>query len=63
MPLDPSLWKTVALLSFFLIFVGVVIWTYLVGRTNRFQHDAGLPLDEGRPVRNSHLSTQEDNNV
>lgn len=63
MPIDPALWKIVALMSFFLFFVGVIVWTYLVGRTKRFQHDAGLPLDEGRLVTNRALSTQEDTNV
>ncbi|MHC4837633.1 MAG: hypothetical protein ACYTF3_05550 [Planctomycetota bacterium] len=56
---DPAPWKVVALLAFFLFFLGVLAWTVVVGRTGRFQHDAGLPLDEGRPVPDATVSRKE----
>jgi len=62
MPVDLSAWKILAMLAFLLIFLGVVIWTFVVGRSQRFQHDAGLPLDEGRPVPTSSDSSFQEQN-
>lgn len=41
-----TLWPSVALVLFFLVFVGVVIRTYR-GRRDRFDSISRLPLDDG----------------
>ena len=49
--LDIKTLKQVALLFFFLFFVGVVAWSFLGHRARRFQDtDARLPLEEGQVV-------------
>lgn len=43
--------KQVALLFFFLFFVGVIVWSFFGRRARQFQdNDARLPLEEGRVV-------------
>jgi cbb3-type cytochrome oxidase subunit 3 len=45
-----EIFKTGALLFFFVFFCGVVIWTFWSRRSRGFSHDASLPLDEGARV-------------
>lgn len=64
MPFDILDLKQVALLMFFLFFLGVLAWTFASRRSRSFDHDAGLPLDEGRLVGNqSAADAEESRNV
>jgi cbb3-type cytochrome oxidase subunit 3 len=39
-------WVQIGLILCFLLFIGIVVWTYL-GRKNRYEHELNLPLDDG----------------
>ena len=60
MEFDIIVLKQIALLLFFTFFVGVVIWAFASNRSRGFDHDAGLPLDEGRPVSKSSAAGAEE---
>lgn len=47
---DPSLWRSIATLFFFLFFCGAALWAFCSRRSRNFQHDAALPLDDGQPA-------------
>jgi cbb3-type cytochrome oxidase subunit 3 len=53
MDFDINVLKQISLLMFFAFFVGVVVWAFTSRRSRGFDHDAGLPLEEGRPVATS----------
>jgi cbb3-type cytochrome oxidase subunit 3 len=53
MDFDINSLKQISLLMFFAFFVGVIVWAFTSRRARGFDHDAGLPLDEGRPVGTS----------
>ena len=60
MDFDITVLKQISLLLFFLFFVGVVIWAFASRRSREFNHDAGLPLDEGNPVGSSSAAGAEE---
>jgi|FLOH01.1.fsa_nt_gi cbb3-type cytochrome oxidase subunit 3 len=64
MDFDINSLKQISLLLFFTFFVGVVVWAFTSRRSRGFDHDAGLPLEEGRPVvPSSAASAEESHNV
>jgi len=40
-----TLWARVGLVLFFLLFIGIVVWTYR-GARDRFHRESRLPLDD-----------------
>lgn len=64
MDFDINVLKQISLLMFFTFFVGVIVWAFTSRRSRGFDHDAGLPLDEGRPVvTSSTAAAEEQHNV
>jgi cbb3-type cytochrome oxidase subunit 3 len=60
MEFDINVLKQISLLFFFLFFVGVVVWAFASHRSRNFNHDAGLPLDEGHLVGTSSAAGAEE---
>ncbi len=44
-----SSWTEAALLICFATFVGILIYLFVVRRNRPYDHEAGLPLDDGSP--------------
>lgn len=47
---ETHLWSIVSLLFFFALFLGILVWIVVVGRTGRWRRDARMPLDDVHPV-------------
>ena len=60
MDFDINTLKQISLLMFFTFFVGVIVWAFTSRRARGFDHDAGLPLDEGQPVAPSSTAVAEE---
>ena len=50
-----ALFAQIGVVLFFLLFLGIVYWTYR-GRKNRFEHERNLPLEDGTQESENNLS-------
>ncbi|MDZ4830644.1 MAG: cbb3-type cytochrome c oxidase subunit 3 [Phycisphaerae bacterium] len=47
---ETSFGAIASLLIFFAMFIGIVVWILVAGRSGRWARDARIPLDDDKPV-------------
>ncbi|MBU1637392.1 CcoQ/FixQ family Cbb3-type cytochrome c oxidase assembly chaperone [bacterium] len=52
-----AIFAQIGLIIFFLLFLGIVYWTYR-GRKNRFDRERNLPLEDGTDEQRSSIDHQ-----
>ncbi len=47
---DMAFWPVASTVFFFTLFVGIIVWLIVTGRSGRWSRDARMPLDDVHPV-------------
>lgn len=47
---ESSFWPVLSTLFFFALFIGIIVWLLVTGRSGRWSRDARMPLDDVHPV-------------
>ncbi|MFO0826826.1 MAG: cbb3-type cytochrome c oxidase subunit 3 [Phycisphaerales bacterium] len=59
---ETSIAAIVSLLFFFSLFIGIIVWLIVTGKTGRWARDARMPLDDVHPVEPRYDAGQEKRN-
>lgn len=59
---ETSVAAVVSLLFFFALFIGILVWLFVTGKTGRWARDARMPLDDTNPVEPRIVHSKDKNN-